>query len=130
MYLKNQQVRYQELYFTTATVLHWKHLLRPDKYKQIITESFQFLAAEKAVWIYAFVIMPNHFHWVWQMREEATLARAQLRLMKFVAQNIKFDLAANHPRVLPHFKVERKDRQCQFFKERPLSVPIFTNQVA
>ena len=28
--------------------------------------------------------MPNHFHWVWQLRSEQTLARVQLRLMKFV----------------------------------------------
>ena len=50
--------------------------------------------------------------------------------MKFAAQHIKFDLVAYHPDVLAHFKVERKDREYQFFKERPLSVPIFTDAVA
>ena len=130
MYPGNLAGRYTDLYFTTATVKGWKHLLKPDKYKKIITDSFEFLVKEQTVWLYAFVIMPNHFHWVWQLRSEQTLARVQLRLMKFVAQHIKFDLVAHHPDVLAHFKVERKDREYQFFKERPLSVPIFTDAVA
>ena len=61
---------YKALYFSTATILGWKHLLKPDKYKNIITDSMTFLADEGAVWFYAFVIMPNHFHWIWQLRGE------------------------------------------------------------
>jgi len=130
MYPGNLSSRYSDLYFTTATVKDWKHLLKQDKYKKIITDSFEFLVKEQSVWIYAFVIMPNHFHWVWQMQGEHNLSHMQLRLMKFVAQNIKFDLQANHPAVLEHFKVQRRDRQYQFFKERPLSIPIFTDETA
>lgn len=130
MYPGNLSSRYSNLYFTTATVKDWKLLLKPDKYKKIITDSFEFLVKEQSVWIYAFVIMPNHFHWVWQMQGEQNLPHTQLRLMKFVAQNIKFDLQALHPAVLAHFKVQRKDRQYQFFKERPLSIPILTDDVA
>ncbi len=62
--------------------------------------------------------------------EQSPFPGVQLRLMKFVAQNIKFDLIAHHPEVLAHFKVERNDREYQFFKERPLSIPIFTDDVA
>ena len=49
--------------------------------------------------------------------------------MKYVAQQIKFDLMENNPKVLEHFKVKRKDRKYQFFKERPLSVPLFTDPI-
>ena len=123
------QSRYSDLYFTTATVKGWKHLLKPDKYKQVITDSMAFLVKEGAVWIYSFVIMPNHLHWIWQMKGETLLSRAQQRMMKFVAQQIKFDLAEHHPQVLEQFKVERKDRQYQFFKEKPLSVALYTEDV-
>lgn len=125
----NFQNRYIDLHFTTATVKHWKHLLKPDKYKQIITESLAFLAKEQSVWVYAFVIMPNHFHLIWQMRGATQLPHVQLRFMKFVAQKIKYDLRFNHPAVLEHFKVTRKDRQYQFFKEKPLSVPLYPDEV-
>jgi REP element-mobilizing transposase RayT len=108
------QNRYLDLYFTTATVKGWKHLLKPDKYKQIITNSMNFLVKEGGVWIYSFAIMPNHFHWIWQMKSETQLSHVQQRMMKFVAQQIKFDLTDHHPEVLEQFKVERKDRQYQF----------------
>ena len=49
--------------------------------------------------------------------------------MKFVSQQIKADLALHHPKVLEQFKVNRKDRKYQFFKERPLSIPLFSDKV-
>ena len=125
----NLQYRYIDLYFTTATIKGWKHLLRPDKYKKIITDSLTYLVREKNVQVYAFVIMPNHFHLIWHMVGDQALSKVQLRFMKFVAQQIKFDLTDHHPKVLEQFKVLRKDRQFQFFKERPLSVALFTDEV-
>lgn len=123
------QGRYLDLFFTTATIRGWKHLLRPDKYKRIITDSMAYLVQEGSACIYAFVIMPNHLHWIWQMRGEAELPQIQQRMLKFVAQQIKFDLIENHPAVLGKFKVARKDRAYQFFKERPLSIPLYTDEV-
>jgi putative transposase len=125
----NLQYRHTDLFFTTATIKDWKHLLRPDKYKSIITDSLAYLVKKQYVRVYAFVIMPNHFHLIWQMIGDQSLSQVQLRLMKFVAQQIKFDLVQHHPAVLECFKVVRKDRQYQFFKERPLSVPVFTDRV-
>ena len=83
---------YTDLYFSTATIKGWKHLLKPDKYKTIITNSMTFLAEEGSVWFYAFVIMPNHIHWVWQLRGETILSSVQQRMLKFVAKQIKADL--------------------------------------
>ncbi|MDO8368812.1 MAG: transposase [Saprospiraceae bacterium] len=129
MYPGNFHYKYTDLYFTTATVKNWKHLLRPDKYKKIIVDSLIYLAKEQTVRIHAFVIMPNHFHLIWQMIAEQSLSKVQLRFMKYIAQQIKFDLIDHHPDVLEHFKVDRKDREYQFFKERPLSVPLFTDSI-
>jgi hypothetical protein len=43
--------------FYTATILEWKKLLQPDKYKEIIINSLKFLSAEKRTEVYGFVIM-------------------------------------------------------------------------
>ena len=51
-------------YFFTATVLNWKHILKPDEFKEILIESFKYNVEKKLVRIFAFVIMPNHFHTV------------------------------------------------------------------
>jgi len=48
--------------FFTATILEWKRLLKPDKYKEIIISSLQFLVENKRVKVNAFVVMDNHIH--------------------------------------------------------------------
>ncbi len=48
--------------FFTATILEWKRLLKPDKYKDIIISSLEFLVQNKRVQVNAFVIMDNHIH--------------------------------------------------------------------
>lgn len=50
--------------FFTASILDWKQLLKPDKYKNILIESLQFLVDNKRVKVYGFVIMPNHTHFL------------------------------------------------------------------
>ena len=63
---------YHPQYFT-ATILDWKHLLKPDKYKDIIIKSLQFLVREKRVELNAFVPiaigMSNHIHLIWQIQQ-------------------------------------------------------------
>jgi hypothetical protein len=55
-------------HFFTATILDWKKLLKPDKYKNIIIDSMRFLVTNQQVVIYGFVIMINHIHFIWQMK--------------------------------------------------------------
>jgi hypothetical protein len=41
--------------------------LQDDKFKDIILESLRFLVMKQRVAVYAFVILNNHFHLIWQM---------------------------------------------------------------
>ena len=120
---------YIDLYFTTATIKGWKPLLKPDKYKDIVTDSMAFLAARQEVCFYAFVIMPNHIHWIWQMLGETDRSSVQQRMLKYIAGQIRVDLQTHHPLVLEEFKSERKDRSHQFFKDRPLSIALLSDKV-
>jgi hypothetical protein len=56
--------------FFTATILEWKHLLKPDKYKQLILDSLKFLVEHGRVKVYGFVIMINHIHVVWHIQPQ------------------------------------------------------------
>lgn len=115
--------------FFTATVLEWKHLLKPDKYKDIVMGSLQFLVQNGRIKLYGFVIMPNHLHVIWQMREGIKPADVQRDFLKYTAQQIKFDLIQNHPAVLEKFRVQVKDRSYQIWEHRPLSVPLWSKLV-
>lgn len=115
--------------FFTATILWWKPLLKPDKYKQIIIDSLKFLVKNKRVKVYGFVIMPNHIHIVWKINENYLLKDVQRDFLKYTAQQIKFDLIKNHPAVLSHFEVNLIDRQYQFWERNPLSIDLYSRKV-
>ena len=115
--------------FFTATILEWKHLLKPDKYKDIIIDSMDFMVRNEWVNIHGFVIMPNHLHFIWQILYGYTLDAVQRNFLKFTAQQIKFDLQKTNSTYLNRFKVKAKDRHHQFWERRPLSVDLYSPKV-
>lgn len=118
-----------ESHFFTATILEWKHLLKPDKYKDIIVESMRHLVQSGRVFIHGFVIMDNHIHILWHIRDGQDGSKVQQRILKYTAQQIKFDLMEHHPQVLAHFRVNASDRQYQFWERNPLTVDIWNESV-
>ena len=55
--------------FITITAYQWLPLLMFNKYKEIILDSLTFIVKEKRALVYGFVIMDNHFHMIWQIRD-------------------------------------------------------------
>ena len=49
--------------------------------------------------------------------------------MKFTAQQIKFQLIKDNPGYLNKFKVDKKDRDFQFWKRNAMSFDLFTEKV-
>ncbi len=49
--------------------------------------------------------------------------------LKYTAQQIKFDLQKNNPKLLEEFRVDAKDRQFQFWEGNALSVDLFGEKV-
>ena len=116
-------------FYFTATVLNWKHILKADKYKDVLIESFRFLVNKERVRIFAFVIMPNHFHAVWKINENLEKPDYQRDLMKFTGQTILRDLKQNQIEIYISLYVGAKDRHHQFWERNPLSVPLYTQKV-
>ena len=50
------------LYFVTASIIKWNHLFFDEKYARVILDTFTFYRNKKELLIFAFVIMPSHFH--------------------------------------------------------------------
>ena len=115
--------------FFTATIVNWKNLLKPDKYKQIILGSLKHLVRYNRVVLYAYVIMPNHIHILWRILEPNILSDVKRDFLKFCSQKIKFDLEENHPEVLNYFLSKRKDRQYQFWQDRSYNTPLHNRDV-
>ncbi|MEI9946633.1 MAG: transposase [Chitinophagaceae bacterium] len=103
--------------------------MEPGKYKDIIISSFQFLVEDKRIKLYAFVIMSNHIHLIWQMQPLIHPQHVQRDFLKYTAQKIKYDLKKNHPAVLSHFLSGAEDWYYQFWKRRALSIELRTDKV-
>ena len=115
--------------FFTATILEWKHLLKHDKFKDIVINSLLFLKNEKSIVVNAFVIMPNHIHLIWQIQDGFKQDKIQMRFLKFTAQQMKFDLIKNDKIELERYRVDAKDREYQFWERNALSIDLWSPRV-
>ncbi len=115
--------------YFTATNLKWKKLLESDKYKLIVIDSLRFLVEDHRIILYAFVIMWNHIHLIWQMQADIKPEDVQRDFLKYTAQKIKADLKIYNPRFLEEFRVDAKDREYQFWERNPLSIDLWSHKV-
>lgn len=115
--------------FFTATILDWKPLLKSDDRKTIIMDSLKFLASNKRIFLYGFVIMPNHIHLLWRMQENHALKDVQRDFLKFTAQQIKFQIIDSDALKLAPYKKEAKDRQYQFWQRNSYNKRIYNRTV-
>jgi REP element-mobilizing transposase RayT len=119
----------QGIEFFTATCLNWLPLLKPEQHKQIILNSLQFLVSDKRVWLYGYVVMPNHVHILWRKQDEWLNKNVQQHFSKYTAQQLKFNLSENYPHLLPRFKSTQDDRAYQFWERRPYKATMYNRLV-
>jgi REP element-mobilizing transposase RayT len=103
--------------------------IKKDKYENIIVSSLQFLVKENSLKVYAFCIMSNHIHVIWQVQANHQPKGVQLSFMKFTAQMVTKDLRSNHKEVLETFKVKASDRRYQIWERNALSTSLWNQGV-
>jgi len=118
-----------EVYFFTATITKWRHLLVADKYKQIILESLHYLTNHGKIAVYGFVIMPNHIHFIWELLEMNGRELPHASFMKHTSHTIQKDLRLNHPEILDEFKVDLQTRQYHFWQRDSLPILLYSPKV-
>lgn len=122
-------MRLGEVYFFTATILHWKNLLKPNKYKTIIIDSLKYLVNKGKIKVYGFVIMPNHVHFIWEMIEANGKEMPNASFTKHTGHQFLEDLRENHPHLLPFFKVDSSTRSHHFWQRNSLPFPLTNEEV-
>ncbi len=120
--IRNSKMLLGEIYFWTSTIKDWKHLLKQDKYKLLIINCLKKLVDKKLINVYAFVIMPNHVHFVWEMLAKNKKEMPYSSFNKEIGHLIILDLKSNHPNVLPYFKVDETEREFRVWQRNPLAI--------
>lgn len=119
-----------QIYFWTATINGWKHLLKQDEYKDVIIDSWQYLTDLNKIDLFAFLIMPNHLHAIWRINECNGKESTQGSFMKFTAHNFQQILQQESKKLLYPFRVNACNKQHEFWKRDSLAVPIFNKRTA
>ena len=119
-----------EIYFWTATINQWRHLLKKDEYKDIIIESLQYLSDRGKIDVFAFVIMPNHLHFIWQVIELNGKESPQGSFLKYTAHMFKKMLRLENPLELAAYKVEAENKNYEFWQRDSLAIPLFNRKTA
>jgi len=121
---RNSSMDFDEVYFWTDTIKDWKNLLNKDKYKQLIIDVWKDLVDKGLIKVYAFVIMPNHLHVVWELLELNGKEKPHASFNKATSHEMVKDLKLRHPQVLLYFKSrnDQRDRSHRIWQRDPLAI--------
>ena len=119
--IRNSRMSIGEVYFRTSTIKDWNHLLNQDKYKTLIIDCLKELIAKQLIKFYAYVIIPNHIHLVWELIEKNGKEMPHASFNKKTAHEILKDLKFNHQDVLPFFRVDEKEREYRIWQRDALA---------
>ena len=118
-----------EIYFYTATILNWMHLLREEKFKLIILNSLTHLVEKEKIKVYGFVIMPNHIHLIWQNIAINGKEMPYASFMKFTGHQFLDELRNTDKSFLETFKVDRNSRNHQFWQRNALPIRLYNRKI-
>ena len=119
--IRKSNVEIGNLYFWTATINNWYKLFQDDALKEIIISSLKHLSSERKIEVYAFVLMPNHLHFIWQLLEMNGKEKPHTSFLKFTAHSFKKYLQINSPQLLKGYAVDATNKEYEFWK--PDSLP-------
>jgi REP element-mobilizing transposase RayT len=119
-----------EIFFWTATINKWQHLLKKDEYKNVIVSSLQYLNDAGKVDVFAFVIMPNHIHLIWRINEMNGKETAQGSFLKYTAHEFKKMLKVDKDSNLSSYAVDASNKSYEFWQRDSLAVHLYTQEVA
>ena len=115
--------------FSTITCLEWKPVLANNREKDIVITSMRFLVEKNRATIFAFVLMNNHMHLIWQMAANHKREDVQRDFLKFTGQQILKNYRNEQSTMLAELLVGAKDRKHQVWERNSLNVPLWSEKV-
>ncbi|MES2647642.1 MAG: transposase [Bacteroidota bacterium] len=122
---RKSHVEHGALYFWTATINGWKHLMSEDTMKMEVIQSLQWLVHRKLITVYAFVIMPNHLHLIWRVNANNGRESPQGSLLKFTAHQFRKILYNTNQEALKAYEVVANNKSHEFWQRDSLAVLLY-----
>ncbi len=113
----------------TITNLNWLPVLNKDHHKQIVVEALRHRVKADVLTLYAFVLMPNHFHAIWQIHDHVKKEDFMRDLLKFTARSILNFMRMHEDPMLNSLLVNAADRKYQVWERNSLGFGIYSHRV-
>ena len=126
--IRKSNVDLGRLYFWTATINNWYRLLQEDALKEIIISSLKHLSTLRKIEVYAFVIMPNHLHFIWQLLEMNGTEKPHTSFLKFTAHSFKKHLQINNSQLLKLYAVDAANKEYEFWQRDSLPFELLNKE--
>jgi putative transposase len=123
---RNSKMDFDRVYFWTDTVKDWIPIFKQDEYKMIVISTMEELVNRGVVIIYGFVVMPNHLHMIWEMKELNGKESPVASFNKFTSHLLAKKIKAAFPILAEKFKVTEVDRKFRIWQRDPLSIEMDT----
>ncbi len=123
-------MEFGNIYFWTATINKWNKLLLQDSYKNVVISSLAFLSSAGKIDVFAFVIMPNHVHFIWRINEMNGKEAPQGSFLKYTAHAFKKKLLYENPTALGFYSVDSHNKKYEFWQTRPMAIHLYSPDVA
>jgi putative transposase len=128
---KHQRKSYStnnKIYFFTATIHKWLNLLIEENNQQLIIDYLKKLSDENFITVYAFVLMPNHIHFIWRQNKLNGKETPQGSFLKYTAHEFLKKLKASNQSFL--YEVNAANKKHEIWKRDSLSIEIYSKAVA
>ncbi len=129
-YHRKSHMELNEIYFFTASINRWMHLLKPDQTKNIIISALEYLTCQNKIDVFAFVIMPSHIHFIWRARSLNGKEHPKGSFLKHTAHAFKKLLTFDPVIPLSCFKINAHNKAYEFWQKDPLAIILYTRKVA
>jgi len=117
-------MEFNQLYFYTASIANSKHLLKPDKNKDFIICCLQNLVFYTKIRVYAYVIMPNHIHFIWELLELNGNESPDTSFIKYTSNEFSKDIKIYRPDEIHDYDFELETHEYTFWRKVPIIIDI------
>ena len=92
-----------ELYFVTTTIVEWQYVFTSSEYFEVVIDGLRHCVARKGLHLHAFVIMPNHAHYILSAGEGKNLSNVMRDFNTHTSREITRLLEVNNKSLLVVF---------------------------
>ncbi|MEO6637713.1 MAG: hypothetical protein ABIN25_05525 [Ginsengibacter sp.] len=82
----------------------------------------------KKIEVYAFVIMPNHVHFIWQLLQLNGKEKPHTSFLKFTTHKFEIYLRLNRPDLLKIYSVDAANKEYEFWQRDSLAFELLKKQ--